>query len=128
MATVVLDWYSSNKRLTGGLRSKLKKSETLIDGKTRFTTIRLGTKWLDKLNPLDYVAVSISNEPNKLNIVGYAMVKNVSKTTLHFLYSSDLKFNIGAKKVSQALKDMRSVYGKDRVNIYSVITVIELLS
>ena len=127
MATL-LNWYPSSKRLTSGLKAKVKKSETLIDGKTRFTTVRLGTKWLDKLNPGDYVAVSVSDDPDQPNVIGYALVKSVSKTRLHLMNDNDLKLNIGAKKVERAYQDMQSVYGEDRVNVYSVVTVIELES
>ena len=127
MATL-LNWHSSNKRLIKGLRARVKKSETLIDGNTRFTTVRLGTKWLDKLNPGDYVAVSVSNDLDKPNVIGYALVKSVSKTRLHLMDDNDFKLNIGAKKAFRVFQDMKSVYGDGKVTIYSIVTVIELES
>lgn len=128
MATVIMNWYSHNKNLTGGLKTRIKKSRTLIDRETRFTTIRLGTKWLNKLNPGDYVAISISDNPDKPNVIGYALVKSVSKTKLYLMNDSDFKLNIGAKTALKAFQDMKSVYGEKKVDIYSIVTVIELES
>ncbi len=122
--TCVLNWYAKNRRLIAGLKKKLHTKE-LFDP---FVTMRLGPKWANKLNPGDRVAISVSDNPEKPNIIGYAEVVRVSKYLIFFLdkHPEDLAKNIGAKSWSQVLLDMQSVYGPS-VNLYSTISIIELL-
>lgn len=125
----VLNWYARPKRLTRGLRKLFRgKIKTIVEGREKFPsfiTIRLGPKWASKLNPGDRVAISISDDPNKPNIIGYAEVGDVSKKTLFFMESKDLEKNIGAKAFRELFMDLQSVYGSG-VSVFSTISIIDL--
>ena len=119
---LVLNWYGENEQLTEGLNEKL------TDKKDSFITIRLGNKYANLLNPGDEVAISVSDNPENPNIVGFAKVGVIKKAILIDLQIQEesLEKNIGAKNWDQVLHDMRSVYGHNRVSEFSTITVIEL--
>ena len=132
MRTKVLNWYARDKKLTRGLRKLLSKRK-VTENYRSFVTIRHGSKWADKLNPGDTVAISISDDPQKPSIIGYAEVGSVKKVILFNLGSldhslkEDLKDNIGAKDWSEVLIDMRSVYG-NHVGLYDTISIIRLVA
>ena len=119
----VLNWFPGG-RYTKGLKSlfgKKKKREN-----PDFRTLRMGPKWANRLNPGDRVAVSISDKPEKPNIIGYTEVIEVSKKIFYILKEKDFINNIGAKSWGQALHDMKAVYGKE-MNIYVVVSVLDLM-
>ena len=130
-AIPVFNWLAKNKRLTKGLRelfeTKIKQDENPLT----FVTMRLGTKWADRLSPGDKVAISISNNVSKnLNVIGYAKVRMVKKCLTYQLSDDDkdLQKNIGAKTWDQVGADMREVYGVDAfIDSRSVITIIEFM-
>lgn len=123
----VLNWYTKDPLWSRRLREKLTLTPEFDSPhrRKRFITIRLGTKWLDKLNPHSCVSVSISNNPGISHVIGYAQVRSVKKTTISALTNSELKKNIGAKTRKQVQSDMQSVYGKF-IHLGELITVIEL--
>ena len=119
---------AKNKRLTSGLRKLFKKRKASEIPPT-FVTMRLGTKWADKLNPGDKVAISISDDSAKPNIIGHARVRMVKKCVIFQMSSEDedLQNNIGAKNWHQVVDDMQSVYGGAVVSLDSIITIIEFM-
>ena len=119
--TPVLNWYAKESRLTTSLVDQLN------EGHKAFSTIRRGNKWADRLNPDETVAISISDDPNFPNVVGYAIVLRVIKTNISILSEENLRNNIGAKNKHQVVEDMRAAYQDNMINEYSLISVIELL-
>ena len=124
----VLNWYSKDPLLIRGLRDKLTLTAEFTSPRRRFVTIRLGTKWLDKLNPHSCVSISISDDPNNPRVIGYARVRSVKKTIISALTEDELRKNIGAKTRKQVQLDMQSVYnnGQSFIHPNELITVIEL--
>lgn len=91
-----------------------------------FVTIRLGPKWADKLNPGDRIAISISDNPKRPNIIGHAEVAWVKKGTIDSLTQDELLMNIGAKKAQDVWLDMRKVYNKPIKVGHHTISVLAL--
>ncbi|MBI2676948.1 MAG: hypothetical protein HYX21_03340 [Candidatus Yanofskybacteria bacterium] len=125
----VLNWYD-NPKLVKGLRKFFVKRSGNMDCSS-FVTMRHGPKWANKLSPGDRVAISISNDLRKPNIIGYAEVGIVKKSIIYWLgfideFERDLVENIGAKTMEGVLADMQSVYGS-HVGIRDVISIIELI-
>ena len=118
---VILNWYGYDENLIPNLRPVF--SATLIPG-TIFRTIRLGTKYADSLNPNDLFAICIDNNP-----IGNAQVISIIKGILGVLkeQDEDLERNMGAKDWDQVLRDMQQVYGRDKVDSSSVITIIDFV-
>ncbi len=121
--TPVLNWYAKEPRMVRGLRTAMSKKR----GAEYFVTLRLGTKWAQRLNPGKKVAISVSDDPGKPNILGYALVVSVAKKELFDLSLDDLRRNIGARNCDQVFQDMQAAYSTRRVFYTSIITVIELV-
>lgn len=118
----VLNWYAKDKRMVKGLHS-------LFDGRglpKDFVTVRLGPKWADKLRPNQKLAISISDNPSKPKVIGYARVLYVSKKRMVLISGSELRKNIGAKDIIVLLDDMQSVYKQRSIYLHSVVSVIAL--
>ena len=120
----VLNWFAKNRRMTQGLRALFKKRRGNRPPES-FVTIRLGGKWFRKVTGNRTVLVSISNNPEKPDIVGHAKVL-CSQIGLLKYFSDELAKNIGAKTIAQAAKDMSAAYGL-KVTPESVVTVLELM-
>lgn len=115
----VLNWYGKDNKMIKGLANKLKAGKS-------FVTIRLGSKWANKLDPLQRIAISISDDPAVNKIIGYARVVLVKKVNIENLSKKDLARNIGAKTKKDVWKALESVY-KMRVNYpLAMISVLEL--
>ena len=116
---VILGWVVKNPRLH-------KQLHKLTWGQ-RFLTIRPGLKWAHKLTPGGMVILSVSDDPQTPHVVGYAKVASVKKAILCYCVdANDLKDAIGAKTWTEVRKDLRLAYGKDKVNPWSTISIIEL--
>ena len=122
----ILNWFEKDQKPTEGLREMVANAG---NGLQLFTTIRLGVRWANRLRPGSIVAISISNDPAKPKIIGQAKVGVVKKSKIDFLSDEDedLGHNIGAKSRYQVLRDMKEVYGEDKVGPGSVISIIELI-
>ena len=118
---VVLNWYEIPQRFTRGLRKFFQKRAG-----GSFITLRHGSKWADKLNPGDKVAISISNNPAKPNIIGYAIVQEVRKVILFYLRDEELTSNIGAKTRDDVWVAMNTAYAPKTVGLYDTVSVIKL--
>lgn len=120
--TTVLNWYAKDRRMTRGL-------EDLFNGRglpKDFITFRLGPKWADKLRPNQRVAISISDNPQKPKVVGYARVLSLSKKRMVLISVGELRKNIGVKNLLSLLSDTQSVYKPRSVSLHSVVSVIAL--
>jgi len=119
-----LSWLATEPKWTDGLLEK-------IDEKEDFITIRLGINWFNKVQPWDMVNISITvdiNEPSKI-CLGQAEVLITIVDTIRSLRESGTALlfnNIGAKNWDEVLKDMKKIYGEDKVTENSTISVIEL--
>ena len=122
-AKAVLNWYAKDPAMLSGLREFFIPPASL----RHFATIRLGTKWAQGLDHHDIVAVSISDDPKKPNVIGFAEIKLVLEVKIKDLKLSDLERNIGAKTHVDVVRDMRKVYGKKKVDGNSVVTLLWLL-
>ena len=91
-----------------------------------FVTIRLGPKWADKLHLEQGIKISISDDPSKPKVIGYARVLSISKKLMTNITNQELRKNIGAKNILQIYNDMAAVYKKKKVSLFSVVSVIEL--
>lgn len=130
----VLNWYPKPRHLTKDLH-KLFTKRKIGENFRSFVTMRHGTKWAHRLNPGDKVAISISKDPKKPNIIGYAEVATLKKSIIALLGSlydvgtiprdEDLVQNIGAKKCLDVWSDMKKIYGP-HVGFYDIITIIDL--
>ncbi|MFY9461943.1 MAG: hypothetical protein WAP51_01950 [Candidatus Sungiibacteriota bacterium] len=123
---MVLNWHAKNKKLTRGLQ-QLFSGRKGIKLSPHFTTLRLGDKWARRLRPGDRVAISISDDPKKSNIIGYVLVRGTSLNAIPLLRRRDLRNNIGAKTYMGVLRDMQSVYPpKQEVSLFSIVSVLSL--
>jgi protein involved in polysaccharide export with SLBB domain len=124
--TLILNWYEKNcwVRDLRKLFSRKREMEEL--GET-FVTMRLGSKWTDRLKPGDKVAISVSNDPNNANVIGYAGVISVKKVSLLHLSKNDLKKNIGSKSKDSVHKDMEKIY-KRAIPWDETVSVLELVA
>lgn len=122
----VLNWYAKNQKMARGLR---KLFEKLRPGFSKeFSTMRLGDKWADRLNPGRRVAISISDNPRSPHIVGHACVIGVEKKWFCDVTDRDLRKNIGAKQWEEAYKDMGTVYGHKKFGMHSIVSAIRLVA
>ena len=130
MTDITLNWYD-NGAFTEGLREIFKKKR-----KTRtFITMRLGDKWARRLigassSPIgNVINISISNDPEKPNVIGQAMVASVRVGYVERMTTDRaiLAKNIGAKTWRHALKDMANAYDIPKVSPNMILTVMELL-
>ncbi len=117
-------WLTTDPKWTDGLQEKLMNKE-------EFLTFRLGAKWFRNLNPWDVVNISVTDDPKNPSKrhLGQAEVLVTIKDTIRNLRNSGtamLYNNIGAKDWDQVLKDMKEVYGENKVTEDSVVTAIEL--
>lgn len=123
----VLNWYGRNSKWTRGLRSLFQSARR---GHRRlFTTVRLGSKWANYLSPGNIVAISISDDPKKNDIIGYAEVWTVMKGAMGLLDDELLELNIGAKDWKRARKDMSKVYGEELDKYaYPIVSILNLIA
>lgn len=123
---LVLNWCTRDPRMVKGLKK-------LFDRNARrnyFVTIRLGPKWADKLTPGQRVAISTTEElpaEAEPKTIGHAIVLSVEKNWLISISPQDLRSNIGARTLEQALIDMQEIYGQSKVDVRSVVSVIRLV-
>ena len=118
----VLNWFAENQKFIEGL-SDFYAAKPIPP--RAFITIRLGSKWVDRLTPGEHIGVSISDDPKKLKVLGKAFVLSVKKVRVLNLSQSELKRNIGAKTIEGVLSALNEVYGNN-VCSRSVVSVIEL--
>ena len=116
----ILNWYPRKRSVVEYLKH-LFGSEVLESGEDVFVTMRLGSKWADQLYPGDLIAISISENPEQPNILGYAEILETSKTHVGWLrHDEDLAKNIGAKTRIGIAKAMSEIYQKEVLHTSTV--------
>lgn len=128
----LLNWYDDSRYITG-LKEIFAEQKRLKFYTTReelsFTNIRLGFERGNTLNPGDLIAISISNSTENPKIIGYGRIGIIKKGTICSFSknSEDLSKNIGAKNWPDVFRDMCSIYGNDKVDGDSGVTIIEVI-
>ncbi|GEM_PF-6427982 len=118
----ILTWYGRNESWTKELRELIAKKDP-----SGFVTMRLGTKWADRLNPGTRIALSISDNPQQPNVIGHARVRTAKKGVIRMLDTVELTNNIGANTREGVLAAMQEVYQDPAINMDSTITVLDLV-